>query len=666
MKFIKLTINNFRQYKGLNEVEFSTDTEKNITVVYGPITTGKTTLLQAFNWVLYNKINLQNPDLVYNLEEARDINPGEDIEVFVELLVEKDDIEKKQYKFRRTEKYRFFEDKGLSLISESAVACVKENDTWIRLDDFEEQVNMLLPSKLSNYFFFDGERIKIIGNQQKKGEQEVGEAVKSILGLEDFNTAIKHLTGPRSVMTELRNSLNNTAGNEMDSLKRKIEKYDELIDEKTQTRDRLDAEISNLKNKKEEKQKIISENKTTAEYQQQKQALQKQIDINTNKRIEAYADFKRYFNKYYSDFFYSGLARKIDDITKSGILNIKNEAIPNMNDKSVKYLIKRGYCICGEKLVEGDEHYKFLIEEMQKLPPKEIGGGIADFNREIKYSVSNEKSIYFKDEIIRKFSEICELNNTINDATDKIEKVSKLIQTDIDVGFLEAEVREIDSKIEDYSRMVGQKNSDIESLKRDKESDTTKLSSLAGFNEKNKKILSEIDYTNRISDILTRMYKSKEKKLITELEKEINQYLDKIYAGERIMKINPDYTFHLKYQDGDEIDSAESEGLGIVKAISFMCGLFEVAKKKLIKELKDLDSETMYPLVFDAPLSNVGSYERKNIMYYLPEVASQIIIFTREPKDLEDIDKETKDKIFKTYNINKLSEKYSHIEKEDE
>ena len=168
MKFIKLTVNNFRQYKGLNEIEFSTDPEKNITVVYGPITTGKTTLLQAFNWVLYDKINLQNPDLVYNLEKARDIKPGEDIEVFVELLIEKDEIEKKQFKFRRTVKYRFFENKGLSLISESAVASVKENDTWVKLDDYEEQVNMLLPSKLSNYFFFDGERIKVIGKKKKK------------------------------------------------------------------------------------------------------------------------------------------------------------------------------------------------------------------------------------------------------------------------------------------------------------------------------------------------------------------------------------------------------------------------------------------------------------------------------------------------------------------
>lgn len=663
MKFIKLTINNFRQYKGLNEIDFSTDPDKNITVVYGPITTGKTTLLQSFNWVLYDKINLQNPDLVYNLEEAREVRPGEDIDVFVELLIEKDDIEKKQYKFRREVKYRYFENKGLSAISESATASVKENDTWVRLDDFEEQVNMLLPSKLSNYFFFDGERIKVIGNQQKRGEQEVGEAVKSILGLEDFNTAIKHLTGPRSVMTELRNSLNNSAGSEMDGLKKKIEKYDDIILEKTENKNRLESEIAVLKEKKNEKQKIISDNKTTAEYQQQKQTLQRRLELNTNKRNEAYADFKRYFNRYYLDFFYAGLSGKIEDITSSGILNVKNEAIPNMNDKSVQYLIKRGYCVCGEKLVEGSEHYKFLMQEMQKLPPKEIGSGIADFNREIKYSVSEEKSNYFKEEITRRFSEICELNNLINEDVDKIDKVSKLIQTDIDVGSLEAEVRELESKIEDYSRMIGQRNAEIEDLKRNKESDTTKLSSLAGFDEKNQKILKEIDFTNRINDILSKMYNSKEKKLIVELENEINQYLDKIYAGERIMKINPDYTFHLKYQDGDEIDSAESEGLGIVKAISFMCGLFEVAKKKLIKELKDIDGETMYPLVFDAPLSNVGSYERKKIMYYLPEVASQIIVFTREPKDLEDIDKETKEKIFKVYKINKISEKYSHIEK---
>ena len=61
MKFKKIILTNFRQFKGRNELVFSTDDEKNITIVYGGITYGKTTLLQAFNWVFYNSVKLENP-----------------------------------------------------------------------------------------------------------------------------------------------------------------------------------------------------------------------------------------------------------------------------------------------------------------------------------------------------------------------------------------------------------------------------------------------------------------------------------------------------------------------------------------------------------------------------------------------------------------------------
>ena len=277
MKIIKILINNFRQYKGLNEINFSTDDEKNITVVYGEITSGKTTLLQSFNWVLYNNIVLQNSEQILNLEVARELMPGDDAEVYVELYLKKDDVDDRLYKFRRSIIYRYLESKGIVILSQSEKVYCKENDTWITLNDYDEQVNMILPKRLSNYFLFDGERIKTIGNQQKRGEQEVGEAVKSILGLEDYNTAIKHLTGPRSVLTELRGSLNSTAGIEMERLKSNIENADESIDEKTQSKMRLESEIDIFKQKKYDLQKTILENKSTAEKQKEKEATQQAI-----------------------------------------------------------------------------------------------------------------------------------------------------------------------------------------------------------------------------------------------------------------------------------------------------------------------------------------------------------------------------------------------------
>lgn len=660
MKFKKIILNNFRQYKGKNEIEFSTVPEKNITVVYGAITTGKTTLLQSFNWALYDTVNLQNPNQILNLEVQRDLQPGEDAEVSVEVHIENEETGE-IFKFSKNQKYRYLEDKGLIVLGTFKNVSVKENDTWLTLNDYEDQINSMLPSKLSNYFFFDGERIKVIGNQQKKGSQEVGEAVKSILGLEDYNTAIEHLTGPRSVETELRNSVNNSAGQEVENLKRRIEQADDLIATLTQSKMNLEAQIDLLKSKKEEKQKLISENQSTYNKQQEKLSIQSQKDANERRRISLITEYKQYFNRYYTDFFYTGLSDKIDKIRNSGVLNIKNEAIPNMNDKSVLYLIKRGYCVCGEKIAEGDEHYNFLLEEMKKLPPKEVGNSIADFNKDINIYVNKEKSDYFKDTITKRLSDIIEITDEINKNIDQIEKLSNQLESNVDVGQLEREVRDIESKIEDYSRMIGHKNSEITTTTNRKIEDDKKLMQLVGFDEKNRIILKQIELTRKLSERLSVIYKNKEKQLISQLEEEINKYLDKIYAGERIMKIHDDYTFHLLYKDGldDSNDSAESEGLGIVKAISFMCGLFEVAKQKVNDQAK---RESLYPLVFDAPLSNVGSYERKNIMRYLPNVASQIIIFTREEKDLSDIDEETKNKISKIYKINKYSEKYSHIE----
>ena len=53
MKFVKLRMLNFMRYKGENSLDFSRDDRKNVTVVLGDNTVGKTTLAQAFRWVLW-------------------------------------------------------------------------------------------------------------------------------------------------------------------------------------------------------------------------------------------------------------------------------------------------------------------------------------------------------------------------------------------------------------------------------------------------------------------------------------------------------------------------------------------------------------------------------------------------------------------------------------
>ena len=66
----KLEMYNFRQYIGKQNVEFSADPEKNVTVLIGVNTSGKTTIVRAFEWCLYGKNGFEDQVLLNT--EVRD------------------------------------------------------------------------------------------------------------------------------------------------------------------------------------------------------------------------------------------------------------------------------------------------------------------------------------------------------------------------------------------------------------------------------------------------------------------------------------------------------------------------------------------------------------------------------------------------------------------
>lgn len=660
MKFKKIVLNNFRQYKGNTTIEFSTDEEKNITVIYGGITRGKTTLLQAFNWALYGRVNLQEPNELLNYEIKNEMEPGANEEVYVEVYIENDNQE---YRFKRKQNYRADFTGKISAQTTYETVEKRENDTWKQIGNFAEEINKILPANLSSYFFFDGERIDRISEQQREGAEIVAESVKSILGLEHYTTAIKHLSkGKKSVISELRSRLNTTANDKLETLKRDATRLEEEIEVRENKIKTYKEEIEKLEVQKQAKENVILDNKETYKKQQQKDEYKKRLEQLNTRKTKLYDAYYNFFNNWYMDFFYYGLKEKIEKFNE--VLSVEDEGIPEMHSKSIKFLIERGYCLCGEKLTpdQADNHYKALIEEMKKLPPESIGTSISNFKKETKSKINEERAKNFKESIIEKFSDILDNDKEIYEIQDEIEKLSGEIETNIDVGSLEREVREMEHNIRIYFSKKAVAEKEIEDKVKEKEAKEKEIVFLSQYDNKNIEIGKQIEFAERIVKIIEVVYNNKEADLIQNLEEQINKYLSKIYTGERYMKITPDYKFKLMYkEEAEEIDkkaSVESEGLGTVKAISFMCGLLEVAKSKIIEEISE---KTIYPLVFDAPLSKIDSVHRRNVMECLSEVAGQVIVFTRERKDLEDITNETRAKINMEYNIEKITEKYSKI-----
>ncbi|PLO83493.1 hypothetical protein CWN03_20360, partial [Klebsiella quasipneumoniae] len=55
MKLIRLEINNFRQFYGKQSIDFAVDPEHGVTLIHGENNGGKTALLNALRWCLYEE-----------------------------------------------------------------------------------------------------------------------------------------------------------------------------------------------------------------------------------------------------------------------------------------------------------------------------------------------------------------------------------------------------------------------------------------------------------------------------------------------------------------------------------------------------------------------------------------------------------------------------------
>lgn len=100
MKFKSLKIKNFKQFID-EEINFSTDTEKNITLISGANATGKTTIIEAMKWCLFGECNNSTNNLL-NKKLEDNMNNGDRILVEVVLILVINQIE---YSIKRTQIY---------------------------------------------------------------------------------------------------------------------------------------------------------------------------------------------------------------------------------------------------------------------------------------------------------------------------------------------------------------------------------------------------------------------------------------------------------------------------------------------------------------------------------------------------------------------------------
>ena len=635
MKIEKIRLYNFMRYKGEMEINFSCDDEKNVTVILGDNTFGKTTIAQAFRWGLYGRVKTTNyteniKDIVLlNREVISGMSYSKTETVRVEIFVWDNG---KKYEIVRSQEFRknTSDENNYSVKPEKANLLVRIDgkEQKSKHSDYQSIINELFPENLSDYLFFDGERWSASNSKA----EDIENSINLILGIKTFVKMMDHLKDgsdgyKTSVISKIQRNLKTTTDEEK-RLKNIIVEKSKQLESNKEKIDQLKNEQLVAENEKEHLREILDNNKRMEDYQNELKNKKRMLQSEKNHLQNYNSDIAKMLSK--SDkLFASELLPRIEEIISQ--VDIEGKDIPGVTSDTIDWLLENKICLCGEKLVEGDVHYNALKKLREEVYPNKIGGPAKALKAILKeWQVENE--------------------NYVNDLHEKTKAydntVEKIDNTELDVTKLETKIDErlnlqsIRQSYNNYARKLDNAKSEIEVLKsknRTLESDIEKvmeqIEAITKQDKENAIRLRALEYAKAMYERAERNVSVRKNQSMEKLNEKIKNNFEKMFNGkEKYAKLGKDYKMHMYYQNGME-ERTLSEGE--ITAINFVyiVSILELAKEQG-KDAENKDVILNLPLVLDAPFSKLGNENIGLISKKLPMFAEQVIIFMLD-KDWE-------------------------------
>lgn len=647
MKFKSIVINNFMRYKGENKIEFSCDADRNVTVVMGDNTFGKTTLAQAFRWGLYGEIidtryGKSKDIILLNKDVLAEMGSIDEESVFVILEVIEGDI---IYQFKREAVFnRAFPALNTKKIEENLWMRKKigngQWEAWINNDTSDKKnfncvndsIKVMFPRELSNYFFFDGER----WSDERKTNAEIKNSISTLMGITPLVKMKEHLWNgnAKSVIKNLESKITGI-GTNYDKIKKQIQDNEDLIEKWTDNIRIAEENARQFREKVDIAKNMLESNEKIEKYQKEYINLEKNI-LQEEKNLESiYAEIIKSFSKDAYKYFAAPLLEEVIELLKG--VNLEGKDIPDITAATLDYLIEHGTCVCGNIIGEKEKEY---IEELRKLiPPNVIGSYVGQYQSKLEeWKLETED---FVDELKKKAELIEGTKAQIDDDMESKVRLEKIIDGKINFSLerkkmnanKESESEEL-RKINQYKFFIEETEKKIRTLKSDLERETAHTA-------ENRKIQQMIMYAKALYEMTSEMLKRREEPLMEELNVIIKEkFAEMFHEKEKYAQMGEDYRLHLFYYkmgNGEPIEElALSEGEIIARNFVFIVSILELAQKKKMEDRQNNQESDVLnlPLVLDGPFSKLGDVNTGLIAKVLPKVAEQVIVFMLD-KDWE-------------------------------
>lgn len=623
MKIKSIEYENFRNFRDHGQIRCSTDGK--MTIVYGKNGDGKTTLHQLFQWVIYGtiKFNKTATDRLYNLAMESEQPYGAEFNVMGRVDFEHDGI---NYSITRTVTYK----KG---ISDSAVVKEdfslqqqNENYDWLRVDRPTEKIEKMLPSGLSEYFFFDGE--SMIADLRVKSRDSAGKLRKALYSMFDLDvveSAIGHIgrTDLRStVLGKLYLSKSSVAsGTEISVLKTNIENAQKKIADLESKKSQAEEESKKLQERITAISEEIGSTKSKQEYEHQRAELKKQRDLFDSNSKKA----QQQFGDVVLDAFPPILISRA--VAKSKVklqLMASSETLPNgITEPLISYLTRpdTNVCVCGRPLCsEEKEHVRSYLKLM---PPRSYASMYQNFCNTSEHMGGK---VLDKGKIESAIKSVLDNNESALSCDKKIAELDKEQAQSRDIEDLVVDRRKAEARVQELAHDVATLKSKIDQYNIYLKQNMAKYDKATTNSAEAAKVASKIAIMERVLAHFTEKLESASKEYSSRLQENIQDLLNDMLTSKRTVSVTKDFAVSVTDSFQDE---SKSEGQFAIVSFAYIGGIL-----KMLREDEAL-REKEYPLVLDGPFSKLDPDMRQNVVNALPRFAPQVIIFSKD--DLHDV-----------------------------
>ena len=643
VKLLSAKFQNFRLLRDL-KLEFSSDTDRKLTVIRAANESGKTTILHALQWALYGDDALPSKGKDFRLHPIDwSIDKSKRVPITASVDFERttyrsgsNGLRENRQRYRLVRSVSEYVD-SQTRQSEVTVKLFELNDTGASLIKMPQSlINEIFPLKLREVFFTDGDRalsfIEADMTQSDKRER-VEHSIRSLLNLDIIEEAIRHVRRSKSDVDKKVKQVDTNG-----ELNRVASRLVEIEND----RENLEAELEDAKQQFESYDERFNDiDRKIAEALQKgdKEKLQQDRDHVENK-IKQLDDQLKMVKKEHSVLFSSraiatGLLapllkqafEKLEELHDQG--KIPNTTIPVLHERLATEI-----CICNETLAPGDpdgarrrEHIKKLIYESQHAD--EIQEIITDLYYGAKPMLGDEQTQPIENAWLNDYKKIVEHHDSFQDLRNEAGRELSILEQeldslpDTDIQGLRKTRRQYQLKRDEYLSEQSIIKTQLDSLRKDRDDLEIKRDRMLREQKKFSRILAESQITKDVEKILQNVYErivDEELQKVSELmnsifiemigadpelgaiiqRAEISQEFDIIVYGPDNRTLNPDR----------DLNGASRRAL----TFAFILALTKV-------------SEVQAPNVIDTPLGMTSGYVRRSILRMAVRESAQLVLF---------------------------------------